>query len=75
MITAVSGRRSGTLTSIPTRDDRGSFAGVGFSIVNEHGEPIVTFGYFDPTDAANARALIEQAIVGAALIAAAGAHE
>jgi hypothetical protein len=43
--------------------------------VNEHGAPIVTFGYFDPTDAANARALIEQAIADAALIAAAGAHE
>ena len=30
-----------------TRDDRGSFAGVGFNIVNEGGSPIVTFGYLD----------------------------
>ena len=28
-----------------TRDDRLAFAGVGFSVVNERGAPIVTFGY------------------------------
>jgi hypothetical protein len=58
-----------------TRDDRLAFAGVGFNIVNERGTPIVTFGYLDQSKATNARALIEKAIVDAALIAAAGAHE
>jgi hypothetical protein len=58
-----------------TRDDRLAFAGVGFNIVNERGAPIVTFGYLDQSKATNARALIEKAIVDAALIAAAGAHE
>jgi hypothetical protein len=58
-----------------TRDDRLAFAGVGFNIVNERGAPIVTFGYLDQAKATNARALIEKAIVDAALIAAAGAHE
>jgi hypothetical protein len=29
------------------RDDRGSFVGVGFDIVNERVAPIVTFGYLD----------------------------
>jgi hypothetical protein len=58
-----------------TRDDRGSFAGVGFNIVNEGGSPIVTFGYLDEAQATKARALIEKAIVDAALISAAGAHE
>ena len=58
-----------------TQDDRGSFAGVGFSIVNERGLPIVTFGYLDQAKATNARALIEKAIVDAALIAAAWGHE
>ena len=36
-----------------TLDVRVAFAGVGFNIANEHGAPIVTFGYFDPTDAEN----------------------
>ena len=58
-----------------TQDDRASFAGVGFSIVNERGLPIVTFGYRDHAKATDARALIEKAIVGAALIATAWAHE
>jgi len=58
-----------------TRDDRLAFAGVGFNIVNERGAPIVTFGYLDEAQATKARALIEKAIVDAALIAAAGAHE
>jgi hypothetical protein len=58
-----------------TRDDRLAFAGVGFSVMNERGAPIVTFGYLDQAKATNARALIEKAIVDAALIAAAGAHE
>jgi hypothetical protein len=57
-----------------TRDDRVAFAGVGFDIVNERGAPIVTFGYLDQRKATNARALIEKAIVDAALIAPAGAH-
>ena len=57
------------------RDDRLAFAGVGFDIVNERGAPIVTFGYLDQRKAINARALIEKAIVDAALIAAAGAHQ
>ncbi len=57
------------------RDDRAGFAGVGFSIVNERGLPIVTFGYLDQGKATNARALIEKAIVDATLIAAAWAHE
>ena len=43
--------------------------------VNERGTPIVTFGYLDQSKATNARPLIEKAIVDAALIAAAGAHE
>jgi hypothetical protein len=58
-----------------TRDDRLAFAGVGFSVVNERGAPIVTFGYLDEAQATKARALIEKAIVDAALIAPAGAHE
>jgi hypothetical protein len=58
-----------------TRDDRLAFAGVGFNIVNERGAPIVTFGHLDQAKATNARALIEKAIVDAALIAAAGAHQ
>jgi hypothetical protein len=57
------------------RDDRLAFAGVGFDIVNERGAPIVTFGFLDQRKATNARALIEKAIVDAALIAAAGAHD
>jgi hypothetical protein len=54
------------------RDDRVAFAGVGFDIVNERGAPIVTFGFLDQRKATTARALIEKAIVDAALIAAAG---
>jgi hypothetical protein len=57
------------------RDDLGSFAGVGFNIVDERGAPIVTFGYLDQAKATNARALIEKAIVDVALIAPAGAYE
>ena len=55
-----------------TGDNLGFFSGCGFNITNERGVPIVTFGYLDPKVAANARALIEQAIESAALIAAAG---
>ena len=51
-----------------TQDIRGAFEGVGFNILNEHGAPIVTFGYLDPMDAARARGLIEKAIVDAVLI-------
>ena len=58
-----------------TRDDRLAFAGVGFSVMNERGAPIVTFGYLDQRKATDAGGLIEKAIVDAALIAAAGAHE
>jgi hypothetical protein len=36
---------------------------------SEPGAPIVTFGYFNQTDAENARALVEKAIVDAVLIA------
>jgi hypothetical protein len=57
------------------RDDQVAFVGVGFNIVNERGAPIVTFGYLDQSKATNARALIEKAIVDAALIAPAWAHE
>ena len=49
--------------------------GVAFDIVNERGASIVTFGFLDQRQATNARALIEKAIVDAALIAAAGAYE
>jgi hypothetical protein len=55
-----------------TQDSRGAFEGVGFNILNEHGAPIVTFGYLDPLDAARARGLIEKAIVDAVLITGAG---
>ena len=55
------------------RDDRVAFVGVAFDIVNERGAPIVTFGFLDERQATNARALIEKAIMDAALIAAAGA--
>jgi len=58
-----------------THDDRGSFAGVAFDIVNERGAPIVTFGFLDQRQATNARELIEKAIVDVALIAAAEAYE
>jgi hypothetical protein len=37
-----------------TRYDRLAFAGVGFSVVNERGAPIVTFGYLDQAKAINA---------------------
>ncbi len=57
------------------RDDRVGLVGVAFDIVNERGEPIVTFGFLDQRKATNARALIEKAIMDAALIAAAGPHE
>ncbi len=57
------------------RDDQVAFVGVRFNIVNERGAPIVTFGYLDQSKATNARALIEKAIVEAALIAPAWAHE
>jgi hypothetical protein len=56
-------------------DDRSSFAGVGFNIVDERGAPIVTFGYLDQAKATNARALIERAIVDVEMIAPAGAYE
>jgi hypothetical protein len=55
-----------------TQDIRGAFEGVGFNLLNEHGAPIVTFGYLDPIDAARARGLIEKAIVDAVLITGAG---
>jgi hypothetical protein len=57
------------------RDDQAGFAGVAFNIVNERGAPIVTFGFLDQRKATTARALIEKAIVDAALITAAWAHE
>ena len=47
------------------------FRGVGFNILDEHGAPIVTFGYLDPGDAVKARNLIEGAIAEAKLIASA----
>ena len=40
----------------------------GFNILNSHGAPIVTFSYLDGADAAEARALVEQAIAGAVTI-------
>jgi hypothetical protein len=52
--------------------DDGFFLGVGFSIVNEDGAPIVTFGYLDGGDAVKARMLVEQAIAQAKLIASPG---
>ena len=57
------------------RDDRAGFVGLGFNIVNERGAPIVSFGHLDQKKATKAQALIEKAIVDAALIAPAGAHE
>jgi hypothetical protein len=59
----------------PTENFRVAFAGVGFNVVDDRGAPIVTFGYLDQAKATNARALIEKAIVDAALIAPAGAYE
>jgi hypothetical protein len=49
-----------------------AFHGVGFNILNERGAPIVTFGYLDPTDAVDARALIEDGIADAEFIVSAG---
>jgi hypothetical protein len=46
--------------------------GFGFNITNERGAPIVMFGYLDAPTAANARALIEQAIAHVVLIVPAG---
>jgi hypothetical protein len=46
--------------------------GIGFNIVDDHAAPIVTFGYLDPTDAANSRALMEKAIQNAVLITSVG---
>ncbi len=56
----------------PTEDFRVPFVGIGFSIVDDHDAPIVTFGYLDPTDAANGRALMEKAIQNAVLITSVG---
>lgn len=52
----------------PTEDFRVAFAGVGFNVLDDRGAPIVTFAYLDATDAANARALLNQAIRNAMLI-------
>jgi hypothetical protein len=52
-----------------TQNEQGTFAGVGFNIMDEHGAPVVTFGFLNPFEAANARSLIEKAIVDAAMIA------
>lgn len=52
--------------------DGGFFRGVGFNILDEHGAPIVTFGYLDGGDAVKARMLVEQAIGQAKLIASPG---
>ena len=47
----------------------------GSTLSIERGAPIVSFGYLDQRKATKARALIEEAIVDAALIAPAGAYE
>jgi hypothetical protein len=50
--------------------DRGSdFYGVGFSILNRNGAPVVTFGYLDGGDAVKAHALVEKAIAEAKFVA------
>ena len=40
----------------------------GFSILNVHGAPIVTFSFLDQADAAKARGLVELAIAGVVTI-------
>ena len=49
----------------------GRDAHVGFSLLNTHGAPIVTFSYLDRADAVKARTLVEQAIAGVLQIRAA----
>jgi hypothetical protein len=58
--------RPGDMQSIT---DGGDFFGVGFNILDDRGAPIVSFGCLDPADAAVARAMIQDAIAEAALIA------
>jgi len=53
-----------------TADDRNDFAGSGFSIVDEAGRPIVTFGYSDPATTREAGVLIAKALIGTKLVAA-----
>ena len=61
------------LTEIQVTTHAGlDFSGVGFNILDEHGAPIVTFGYLDPGDAVKARKLVEGAIAEAKLVASAG---
>lgn len=52
--------------------DGGDFFGVGFNIIDERSVPIVSFGYLDPTDAAVARAMLQEVIAEAAVICKAG---
>ena len=58
--------RMGDIQTIESGRD---FYGVGFSILNQHGTPIVSFGYLDGGDAVKAHALIAQAIAAAKFVA------
>lgn len=49
-------------------------AGYGFSIVNEHRAPVVTFVYPSEEDAEEARDLIDQAVAKADSVVTAGAR-
>ncbi len=57
------------LGEIQTIDRGTDFYGVGFSILNRNGAPVVTFGYLDGGDAVKARGLIEKAIAEAKFVA------
>jgi hypothetical protein len=57
------------LGEIQTIDRGTDFYGVGLSILNRNGAPVVTFGYLDGGDAVKARGLIEKAIAEAKFVA------
>ena len=52
--------------------DKGSDFGVGFSILDRNGTPVVSFGYLDGGHAVKAYSLIKQAISEAKYIASPG---
>jgi hypothetical protein len=60
------------LGEIQTIDKGSDFYGVGFSILDRNGTPVVSFGYLDGGDAVKAHSLIKQAISEAKYVASPG---
>ncbi len=60
------------LGEIQTIDKGSDFYGVGFSILDRNGMPVVSFGYLDGGDAVKAHSLIKQAISEAKYVASPG---